>query len=188
MPLPTTAEDAEAVAACLDGDPEAYSVLLSRYETGVYNLVLRMVRNRADAQDITQEVFLNVYTHLGDYDSSRSFAAWVMGIARNQALYRLRGLKKRETSSETLEDRPLPSIQGNTEQQAELRELERETLKCLDSLPEKYRTVLVMRHLLEQTYQEISEALSMNLGTVKTNIHLGRKMMRDKLQRLTLMP
>jgi RNA polymerase sigma-70 factor (ECF subfamily) len=184
MPAADPAEDLKAVRACLDGEAEAFSLLLSRYETMVYNLVLRIVRQREEAQDITQEAFLNAYTHLADFDQSRSFAGWLFGIARNQALYRLRGLKHREVACDTLEEHG--SSEASTGDKAEVKELEREVLKCLDALPEKYRSVLVMRHMLERTYQEISDMLSMNLGTVKTNIHLGRKMLREKLQRQSL--
>lgn len=179
-------DDRRWVEACLAGDAEAFSQLLSRYETMVYNLVLRIVHQREEAQDITQEAFLNAYTHLADYDPQRPFVAWILGIARNQALYRLRGLKRREVASDTIEEQGTPAADCDTARRAELKELEREVLRCLDSLPEKYRTVLVLRHMLERTYQEISDALSMNLGTVKTNIHLGRKQLREQLERLSL--
>ena len=186
MPTPDQARDLELVRASLDGDASAFGQLLSSYETMVYNLVLRMIRHREEAQDITQEVFINAYTHLADYDHGRPFVAWILGIARNQTLYRLRGLKRREVASDTIEDRPATGLEGDSHERAQNRELEREVLKCLDALPEKYRTVIVMRHLLERSYQEISDVLAMNLGTVKTNIHLGRKLLREKLQRMHL--
>ncbi len=186
MPTPDQQRDLELVQDSLEGDPEAFGRLLGHYETMVYNLVLRFVRQREEAQDITQEVFINAYTHLGDYDHSRPFVAWILGIARNQALYRLRGLKRREVASDTIEDRPASGIEGDSHTQVQNKQLEHEVLRCLDALPEKYRTVIVLRHLLERSYQEISDALSMNLGTVKTNIHLGRKLLREKLQRMQL--
>jgi len=146
------------------------------------------MKSREDAEDVTQEVFLNAYNHLADYQSRFKFSTWLLKITKNQALYRLRGMKNRPVPAEDLDlltsaQSEMPTTQGsNPEEEAERNEFKDIVLDILGTLPDKYRLTLMLRHLFERSYQDISDILDMNIGTVKTNIHLGRKLLRQKLE------
>ncbi|MBI4859889.1 MAG: RNA polymerase sigma factor [Candidatus Riflebacteria bacterium] len=181
-------DDQEIVRRSLDGEPGAFNQLVSKYEHMVFHLALRIMKSREDAEDVTQEVFLNAYNHLADYQSRFKFSTWLLKITKNQALYRLRGAKSRPVPADDLEALTTaageaPQSQGfNPEEEAERQEFKDTVLDILQTLPEKYRLTLLLRHLFERSYQDISDILEMNIGTVKTNIHLGRKLLRQKLE------
>lgn len=183
--------DEKLVSRCLGGEPEAFSELVKRYERAVYNLVLRVMGDRTDAQDVHQEVFMNCYRHLQDYDPRYKFSSWLLSIAKNQALYRLR---QRRTGSVPVDDLdaaatiPKPGPDDDPHQKAARNEMRETIVSCLDQLPERYRMVLVLRHLLDRTYQEIAEIAEMPLGTVKTNIFLGRRLLRELLEKQRVHP
>jgi len=181
-------DDAQIVAKCLDGELGYYNLLVGKYENMVFNLAFRIMKNRQDAEDVTQEVFINAFNHLESYKPEYKFTTWLLKITKNQALYRLRGLKKQPKATEDLElltaiDRDPPQSQGaDPEEEAQRTEFNSTVLEILNSMPDKYRLTLMLRHLMERSYQDIADILDMNLGTVKTNIHLGRKLLREKLE------
>jgi RNA polymerase sigma-70 factor (ECF subfamily) len=181
-------DDVAVIQRSLEGEPGAFNVLVSKYEHMVFSLALRIMKSREDAEDVTQEVFLNAYSHLADYQSRFKFSTWLLKITKNQALYRLRGAKNRPVPSDDLDvlntamPDPTQSQGSNPEDAAERKEFKDVVLDILSTLPDKYRLTLMLRHLFERSYQDISEILEMNIGTVKTNIHLGRKLLRQKLE------
>lgn len=181
-------DDLEIIRRSLEGEPGAFSMLVSKYEHMVFSLALRIMKSREDAEDVTQEVFLNAYNHLADYQSRFKFSTWLLKITKNQALYRLRGAKNRPVPADDLDilsgsasDTVAPQA-SNPEEAAERNEFKDVVLDILQTLPDKYRLTLMLRHLFERSYQDISDILEMNIGTVKTNIHLGRKLLRQKLE------
>lgn len=181
-------DDLEIIRRSLEGEPGAFNLLVSKYEHMVFSLALRIMKSREDAEDVTQEVFLNAYNHLADYQSRFKFSTWLLKITKNQALYRLRGAKNRPVPADDLDilsgnasDTVAPQA-SNPEEAAERNEFKGVVLDILQTLPDKYRLTLMLRHLFERSYQDISDILEMNIGTVKTNIHLGRKLLRQKLE------
>src|SRR5579862_8672432 len=96
-------DDLDVIRRSLDGEPGAFSLLVGKYEHMVFNLALRIMKSREDAEDVTQEVFLNAYNHLADYQSRFKFSTWLLKITKNQALYRLRGMKNRPVPAEDLD-------------------------------------------------------------------------------------
>ena len=123
---------------------------------------------------MTQEVFLNAYNHLADYQSRFKFSTWLLKITKNQALYRLRGAKNRPVPADDLDvltsaqPDPVQSSGSNPEEAAERNEFKDTVLDILQTLPDKYRLTLMLRHLFERSYQDISDILDMNIGTVKS--------------------
>lgn len=181
-------DDLEIIRRSLEGEQGAFNMLVTKYEHMVFSLALRIMKSREDAEDVTQEVFLNAYNHLADYQSRFKFSTWLLKITKNQALYRLRGAKNRPVPSEDLDvlssaapDSVQPH-QQNPEDTAERNEFKGVVLDIMNTLPDKYRLTLMLRHMFERSYQDISDILEMNIGTVKTNIHLGRKLLRQKLE------
>jgi len=182
-------DDQAVIQQSLEGEPGAFNLLVSKYEHMVFNLALRIMKSREDAEDVTQEVFMNAFNHLADYQSRFKFSTWLLKITKNQALYRLRGAKNRPVLSDDLEvlgnNQQGETAQAQTmnpEEEAERQEFKDTVLDILQTLPDKYRLTLMLRHLFERSYQDISDILEMNIGTVKTNIHLGRKLLRQKLE------
>ena len=190
MKNPETAalDDLDVIRRSLEGEQGAFNLLVRKYEHMVFSLALRIMKSREDAEDVTQEVFLNAYNHLADYQSRFKFSTWLLKITKNQALYRLRGAKNRPVPADDLDvlssgapDSVQPQ-QSNPEETAERNEFKGVVLDIMNTLPDKYRLTLMLRHMFERSYQDISDILEMNIGTVKTNIHLGRKLLRQKLE------
>lgn len=182
--------DLKLVKRSLDGEEEAFGELVRKYEKAVYNLVRRIIRDRSDAEDVFQEVFMNAYRHLEKYDPKYKFSSWLLSIAKNQALYRLRGKK---AGANPVEDVDLAAAASNMaeargsgqpvdpHERATRSETRNAILSCLHELPDRYRIVLVLRHLMHRSYQDIADIVDMKLGTVKTNIFLGRRLLRELL-------
>jgi RNA polymerase sigma-70 factor (ECF subfamily) len=187
-PQAPSPDDIDLVGRSLEGEPGAFNQLVTKYEHMVFSLAYRIMKSREDAEDVTQEVFMNAYNHLADYQSRFKFSTWLLKITKNQALYRLRGARNRPMLADDLEvlstaQGDTPQSQGaNPEEEAERQEFKDTVFDILQALPDKYRLTLMLRHLFERSYQDISEILEMNIGTVKTNIHLGRKLLRQKLE------
>jgi len=188
-PKPETLDDTQVIEKCLEGDLGYYNEIVNRYENMVFNLAFRVMKNRKDAEDVAQEVFINAFNHLSSYNSKYKLSTWLLKITKNQALYRLRGMKNLPKASEDLElltahqDREVPHSAGmNPEAEAQRSEFKEIVTEILNSLPDKYRLTLTLRHMFERSYQDIADILDMNLGTVKTNIHLGRKLLRERLE------
>lgn len=178
--------DLRLIELCQQGRTEFFGDLVSRYQARIYNLAYRMLHSREEAEDITQETFLNVYRALATFKGER-FSPWVYKIASNLCLDHLRrrrpntvsldapvgpdGDLRREVADEALlpEDSLLAGDLGFDVQRA------------IDALPPKYRTVVVLRHIEDLTYEEIAEVLGLPLGTVKTRLFRARETLRLRL-------
>lgn len=181
--------DAPLVHRALAGDHAAYAELLSRYRSRVFGLALRMVRNAEDASDIAQEAFLRAFQSLEGFDRSKSFGAWIAKITANLCIdhYRRRRLvmvsldgppesQRGERPWEFADDRPDPeAILTRTESERQLEGL-------VESLPPRYRMVVLLRYKEDLAYEEIAEVLGIPLGTVKARLHRAHHMLKRKLK------
>jgi RNA polymerase sigma-70 factor (ECF subfamily) len=158
--------DPELVQRCLAGDERAYRELIERYERQVYSVAMRMVRVSEDAEDLTQETFVRMFKALDRYDPARPFPAW---------LFRSEPGSDEERVVEFADPGPGP------EELAERREEQQSADRLIGSLPEHYRIVVVLRHHQGLSYEEISEALRLPLGTVKARIHRARALLKERL-------
>jgi RNA polymerase sigma-70 factor (ECF subfamily) len=182
-------DDATLVRRCLAGEERAYTELLSRYRGRVYGLALRMVQNGEDARDIAQEAFVKAFGSLASFDVDKPFGAWISKITANLCIdhYRRKRLSVvsidapiesdgGERTREFKDERPDPSQTfQHSEEQSRV-----DTL--LASLPEKYRTVVLLRHKEDLSYEEIAEILGMPLGTVKARLHRAHNLLKRKLR------
>ncbi len=176
-------EDKDIVAECLSGNKQAFEQLVEKYSRRMYAVAYRFMRNQEDSRDVVQESFVAAYSALDRYDPSRKFVTWLLAITTNQALYRLRQRKKRDTTSVPLEEDRVTS--GFTpEQEYEQKQQRKNIDTALASLSSSYRAVLVMRHFENLSYEKIAEVLNIPIGTVKTNIFRARRMFANKLSRL----
>ena len=184
-----TDDDAGLLRRCLAGDERAYRQVVERYQARVFSLALRMVRQREDAEDLTQETFVRMFRAAERYDPTRPFAAWLFTIASRLCIdhirrRRLSTVSLSQTEPGTGEERTIDvEDPGLRPDEATSRiEEERRTRELIDSLPPHYRIVVMLRHQEDLSYEEIAEALDMPLGTVKARIHRARGLLRGRIE------
>ncbi len=158
------------------GDQSAFDEMVSRYWDRIFSRVLQLLKNRQDAEEVTQEIFLKLWMKAGSFDLSKGSAfAWLMSIARRHAIDRTRSKRykaqKRELAFETLEW--TDSFSDGTEDDGETvtrNEEERAVMKALGSLPEQYQQVIVLAFFEGLSHSKIATRLAEPLGSVKTRI------------------
>lgn len=182
-------EDAELVRGALAGNQRACRDLVLRYQRQVFSVLMRVVRSPQDAEDLTQETFVRMFRALERYDPERPFTAWLFTIATRLGIDHLRRRRVKTVSlsvSEpgSTEERTIDvedpgllpdELASHAEEEVRARDL-------IDSLPEHYRIVVVLRHQQDLSYEEIAEALNMPLGTVKARIHRARALLKIRLE------
>ena len=172
------------ITAAQKGDQDAFAQLVRRYEKRVYALTSRMCRNPSDAEEAAQEAFLSAWQGLAFFRGDSSFSTWLYRLASNACVDLLRR-EGRHQSSVSLDDEDaaidLPDHSLSPHDEAERSELRRQIEEGLAALPPDYRQVLILRELHQQTYDEISAILALDIGTVKSRINRGRKRLRKIL-------
>ena len=190
------AREAQLVARLRAGEVSAFEDLVNSYSALVYALAFRILNDREEARDVTQETFLKVYRHFGRYRGDASLKTWICRIAINQARTTDRWWRRRskaETSSlhEPLalngEDRSyedvIPSSEASPELEAIRRERSRQIEAALGNVKKDFRIAVLLRDLEGMAYDEIGYALGISVGTVKSRIARGREMLRLELRR-----
>jgi RNA polymerase sigma-70 factor, ECF subfamily len=178
----TNAPDEQLLADFLAGSDRAFTTLVERYSTELYQFVARFVRNQVSAEDIVQEAFVQVYQSAAGFDPARRFRPWLFTIAANKARDHLRGRgRKREvplsvasTTGESEEVSYLDFMSDESATPSDLLEADerREVVRAIVSrMPENLREVLVLGYYHRFPYREISEILGVPLGTVKSRLH-----------------
>ena len=176
------ASDQELLTRYRNGDREAFADIVVRYQRPIYNAALWMLRNAEDARDVAQTVFLKVVERLDDYDDRYKFFSWIYRIAVNESLNLLRRGGREEPLDE---DAELPDTDAvNPESQMQLAERSRHVHKALMSLSTNDRTVLMLRHFSECSYDEIAEILDLDEKTVKSRLFDARHRLGGKLKDL----
>jgi len=187
--------DQELVIRAKNGDLSAFETLVSRYEQRVFNLAMRMLHNVHDAEDVTQQTFLNALEHLEEFRGDASFATWLYRIATNAALKNLR--KKRglptvslEESTELQEERdtiPHPEYLADWRQSPQEliqnNEVRALIQQALDELDEKHRLVFLLRDVEGLSVKETAQALGISEANVKVRLLRARLQLREKLTR-----
>ncbi|MCI7624691.1 MAG: sigma-70 family RNA polymerase sigma factor [Candidatus Limivicinus sp.] len=178
----TREQEAAIVRKVLGGDANAFETLVLEYEKNVYNIALRMTGNSEDAADMTQEAFIKAYNSLQSFRGDSKFSVWLYRIVSNVCLDFLRSKNRRPTVSLSVEDDDGEDTQldvADESQSPELlldRKLTRDSVRRgLDSLPPDYRQILLLREIQGLSYDEIAQALSLEVGTVKSRIFRARK-------------
>ena len=178
----TREQEAAIVRKVLGGDANAFETLVLEYEKNVYNIALRMTGNSEDAADMTQEAFIKAYNSLQSFRGDSKFSVWLYRIVSNVCLDFLRSKNRRPTVSLSVEDADGEDAQldvADESQSPELlldRKLTRESVRRgLDSLPPDYRQILLLREIQGLSYDEIAQALGLEVGTVKSRIFRARK-------------
>lgn len=178
----------ELVVLAKSGDQDAFEQLVRDNEKRIYNLVLRMTGNPEDALDLSQETFLKAWKSLSSFKGDSAFSTWVYRLASNTCLDFLRRKKRQqETIGSALslddEDAPPPPSDESVQPEVQLERTERSLAlkKALASLPDHHRQILILRELSGLSYQEISDTLDLDIGTVKSRLTRARLSLRKIL-------
>lgn len=163
-------------------DREAFSELYDRFATLVFTLAMRMLRARDDAEDLLQEVFVQVWRQAANYSRERgSPEAWIINIARSRAIDKLRSRRRMEEALVLTDDPARAESTENVESQVADSEARLTMNSALANLPEAQRRVLELAYFDGLTQSEIAARLKEPLGTVKTRMRLGIQRLRDLL-------
>lgn len=171
-------DDIALVLRCREGDRNAFARLVVRYQKPVFNVALRMLHDRQDALDVAQTTFLKAFEHLGNYDPAFRFYSWLYRIAINESLNALALRKPRgELDANAPDAGPDPDRVAEGDQALEAIE------DALMRISPELRTVLVLRHITQLSYEDIAETLGLPEKTVKSRLHSARERLRDHLLR-----
>jgi RNA polymerase sigma-70 factor, ECF subfamily len=163
-------------------DEQAVAELYDRHNRLLFGLILRILRDRSEAEEVLQEVFVLVWTRAETYNVALgSPAAWLVRIARNRGIDRLRANNVRVRAVEAA---PLPVAADSPETRAALSEQQRAVACALESLPQDQRVLIEQAYFLGLTQSELAERFKLPLGTVKTRIRTGMMALREQLSQV----
>lgn len=164
------------------GDTRAFETLVNQHARYVYTLTNRLLSNPQEAEDLAQETFIRAWRNLHKFRGEAQFRTWLYRIATNLCYNRLPKLKQ-ELAALDPDDAPTLSDRTPRAEQQVIRAEQRAELKdVIDTLPESYRLLVVLRHVHDLSYAEIAQVTDLPLGTVKTGIFRGRKMLKERLE------
>ena len=184
-------DESALVAQAKAGDQNAFAELVNKYERKIYRLAKNITRNDEDAEDVLQDAFLKAYTHLDNFKGDSKFYTWIVRIAVNEALMRLRKRKTDRTvpldepvelGEETVQ-REIAVWEDNPEQQYSQEEWRRILDEAVDTLKPDFRTVFVLRDIEELSTEETAETLGISVPAVKSRLLRARLALRERLTR-----
>jgi RNA polymerase sigma-70 factor (ECF subfamily) len=183
-------EDYDLVNQALAGDQAAYARLRNKYWRAINTMLSRMIRNKSDAEDLTQEAFIKAFNSLGSFNTDYAFSTWLYKIASNNCIDYLR---KRRLKTVSI-DAPMQTHDGEVQMElpdpnavrpdVPITAGERTAVlqEAIKNLPEKYRIVIELRHTHEMEYADIARQLNLPLGTVKAHLFRARALLLKRLQ------
>ncbi len=179
------------VRAAKAGDISAFEELVKRYDRNVFRIAQHITQNREDAEDVVQDAFLKAYGNLDQFQEQSKFYTWLVRIAVNEALMKLRRRRPERTVSldqevQTEEDsmpREVADWSPNPEQQYNQAELREILSKTIQGLPSSFRTVFVLRDVEGLSTEETAEALGLSIPAVKSRLLRARLQLRERLNK-----
>jgi len=190
-PSLTETDEATLVAQSREGDGRAFGELVRRYESKIFRLAQHVTQNREDAEDVLQETFLKAYEHLDQFQGAAKFYTWIVRIAVNQALMKLR--RRRTDKSVSLDEaidtgedtivREVAAWDENPEQKFSRAEFGHILDEAIQSLEPPYRSVFVLRDIDELSTEDTAEVLGLSIPAVKSRLLRARLQLREKLTR-----
>lgn len=188
---PLAFDDIALATEAKQGDKGAFTELVNRYAQRVFRVARHITKNDQDAEDVLQDTFLKAYSRLGQFEGNAKFYTWIVRVAVNEALMRMRRGKNRVTVSldqelETSDgaiQRELPAETESPEESLSRTELRESLTQAIDSLSEIYRPVFVLRDVEGLSTEETAEMLNLSLPAVKSRLLRARLQLRQKLRR-----
>jgi len=186
-------DDLVAIERASTGDGDAFEALVRKYQGWVFTLAYRMLGDRADAEEMAQEIFLKAYRALPRFERKSKFSTWLYSIATNHCLNQLESRRRRPRfqeigGSERAQGNPSPLVEAivdptpGPEQALEQDDMRRLVQRHLFDLTPEHRTVLVLRDIQGLAYGEIGELLGLAPGTVRSRLHRARMELKDRLK------
>lgn len=183
------AEDSRLIHAALQGNNAAYKKLMKKYHDAIYNFIYRMIHDKQQVEDLTQEAFIKAFASLASFNEEYAFSTWLYKIATNNCIDYIR---KRKLQTYSI-DKPIESKDGDYsfELPDDTYEPDKELISgqrtkmlraAIEQLPEKYHKVIHLRHVEEKSYEEIADELKLPIGTVKAHIFRAREMLYKALK------
>ncbi len=177
------------IEQALQGSQKAYEILSERHRQAVYHIIYKIVRDKETAHDLVQDTFMKAFSSLASYRSEFRFSTWLYKIAANCSIDYLR---KKKINAMSL-DQPLETKDGTVGievpdysyhpgYELERKEQRFSIEEAIQSLPEKYREVIIYRHKDDKSYEEIADLLDIPVGTVKARIFRARELLKKKLK------
>lgn len=183
-------DEAALVAAAKAGEISAFETLVSRYERKIYRLAQHITQNNEDAEDVSQEAFLKAFEHLGEFQGNSRFYTWLVRIAVNQALMKLRKRRNKDVSldqeietEENFIPREIEDWGPSPEERYTQEEMARILSEVIGELDPSFRLVFQLRDIDELSTEETAEALGISVPAVKSRLLRARLKLRDKLNR-----
>lgn len=183
--------DQELVKRSIQGDGQAFDELVAKYQNKVYALAFRYMGNEDDAYDMSQEAFIKAYRSLRSFKGESSFSTWIYRIATNVCLDEIRRRKRRVVPLSL--DEPLATLDGEEMEREiaditlsadyvyEQKELSQTIQLLLDEMKPEHKTAIVLRDIMELSYEEIAGVLNCSIGTVKSRINRARSIFQKKI-------
>jgi len=182
-------EDLHFIQNALSGDDTAYKNLMNKYHDAIFHFIYRIVRDRHQVEDLTQEAFIKAFSSLRSFNNEYAFSTWLYKIATNNSIDYIRRKKLQMYSIDK------PHETGDSDYTIELPDETYETdrgiirgqraqllMDAIANLPEKYKKVIHLRHTEEKSYEEIAKILKLPIGTVKAHIFRAREMLYKHLK------
>lgn len=182
----STLDDVGLVERCREGDREAFAALMRRHTNLVGSIAYNITRDLDVSRDITQETFLKVHRKLDTLTDTSKFRPWLCGIARTTSVDWLRREKVRPMSLEAMRENGEEPVRNERLDEpdtptAEREELYEKVLMAVNSLPEIYQEVMLLKHLRKLSYQQIGEFLNLPLATVESRLYRAKLLLKERL-------
>jgi RNA polymerase sigma-70 factor, ECF subfamily len=191
-------EDSSIVDACKKGNVDAFEILVRKYQNRMFNIAFRMVGNYEDACEVVQDTFVSTYKNIRRFKGQAKFSTWLSAIVINHSKNRLKKLRSRFHNEPYSIDDPIPndptgnmkselkavSNEPSSQDQLERKTIQEHVQKCIDTISEGFKEVLVLRDIQGFAYVEISEILNIPEGTVKSKLFRARDVLKNCLKKV----
>ena len=186
-------EEQLLVDRCRQGDRESFAQLMRLHEKQIFNFTYRMLGDEEEAEDLTQDIFVAAFKGIRKFRGEAKFSTWLYRIALNQTRNRIKYLSRRDffakqnRRAQHKEESPwenpefLPDNAPTPEQWTLTKSMAAQVQECLNQIPPQARQILVLRDVQGFSYEELSEMLSLNPGTVKSRLHRARSALQQRL-------
>ena len=179
-----TWSDEDVIARVLAGETELYEIIMRRYNQRRYRMARAILHNDGEAEDVMQDAYVRAYEHLNQFLGRSRFSTWLTKIAIHEALARIQKRNRCQELDAMISperETTLAAPSASPEQQASRTEVERLLEEAILSLPDHYRTVLMLRDIEEMSTSETAAALELSEDNVKIRLHRGRSLLRKEL-------
>ncbi len=176
--------EAGLIARAKNGDRQAFGELVAKYSKAVYYLAYRFVRDHDTADEMTQESFVKAYQAIGTFIEGKSFKSWIFAIAANLSKNYIKRSKRQSSLDDTIPDDVLEDkkVASNPHETVVAKDLGNKISQAVETLPEEYKSVFILRTYEDMSYDEIADTLNIEVGTVMSRLFRARARLKKELK------